>query len=102
MLYTGRANYFHRYAIKGVQHLIFLGVPEHPEFYSDYVNSIGNIGRKANDALVDEEMMMSASSPISCSVLFTKYEAHALERVVGSGNCSRMLSSPKTTFMFQS
>lgn len=94
MLYTGRCNFFQRHTIKGVRHLIFLGLPEHPEFYSDHVNAITT----TNDD-TDVEAMTSVSS---CLVLCTRYEALALERIVGTGNCRRMLNSQKSTFMFYS
>jgi U3 small nucleolar RNA-associated protein 25 len=92
MLFTGRCNYFHRHAIKGLRHLIFLGLPEHPEFYADQVNLINTS---------TENLDPEAPLP-SCLVLFTRYEAHALERIVATGNCSRMLRSEKNTFMFYS
>jgi U3 small nucleolar RNA-associated protein 25 len=103
MLYTGRAHYFHRHAIKGAKHLVFLGLPEHAEFYTDYVNLIGSVGTASKRKIEgDDADDMVDHSATSCVVLFTKYEAHALERIVGSSNCQRMLGSSKTTFMFHS
>ncbi|KAG7340900.1 UTP25, U3 small nucleolar RNA-associated SSU processome protein 25 [Nitzschia inconspicua] len=108
LLYTGRAHYFHRHAIKGIKHLVFLGLPEHASFYAEYVNLIGTLGASSTNKKVmendddDDIMDMADHSATSCVVLFTKYEAHALERVVGSKNCSQMLSSSKRTFMFHS
>ncbi|KAL3929043.1 MAG: hypothetical protein SGBAC_012379, partial [Bacillariaceae sp.] len=96
MLYTGRSNFFHRHNIKGVKHMVFLGLPEHPEFYSQHVNQIGS-DKDPTDVMVD-----AVASESSCLVLCTKYEAIALERIVGSANCSRMLKSQKSTFMFYS
>mmetsp|Transcript_20420 Transcript_20420/g.50052 ORF Transcript_20420/g.50052 Transcript_20420/m.50052 type:complete len:871 (-) Transcript_20420:1456-4068(-) len=96
MLYTGRSNFFHRHNIKGVKHLVFLGLPEHPEFYSQHVNHIVSA---ENDPSAEVDALSSVSS---CLVLCTKYEAIALERIVGSANCSRMLKSQKSTFMFYS
>ena len=97
MLYTGRAHYFHRHAIRGVHNLVVLGLPEHPEFYADFVNLIQTTGGSDNDAMDDGQHRET-----SCLALFTKYEAHALERIVGSSNASRMLSSPNSAFMFYS
>jgi len=91
MLYTGRAHFFHRHAIKGVRHVIFLGLPECPDFYSDHVNRL----------LDGFEEEADADAPSASSLaLFTKYEAHALERIVGSSNCSRMIKGEKSTFLF--
>jgi U3 small nucleolar RNA-associated protein 25 len=99
MLYTGRAHFFYRHAIKGIKHLIFLGVPEHSGFYSDQVNLIDHTARNSDRAAIEDgEAAIVEKS--SCLTLFTKYEAHALERVVGSNNCSRMIGGIKTTFMF--
>jgi U3 small nucleolar RNA-associated protein 25 len=95
MLFTGRCDFFHRHAIKGIRHLIFLGLPEHPEFYANQVNLIDNSTSEETD-------VNAATSVASCLALFTKYEAHALDRIAGSSNCSRMLSSQKATFMFYS
>ena len=95
MLYTGRAHYFHRHAIKGVHNLVVLGLPEHPEFYADLVNVI----QTGNDM---DDVDQNQNRETSCLTLFTKYEAHALERIVGSSNASRMVSSPNSAFMFYS
>lgn len=94
LVYTGRAHFFHRHAIKGIRHLIFLGLPEHPQFYSDQVNLIETA------MAMDEDGEQMAGS--SCLALFTRFEGHALERVVGSTNSSRMIKSDKGTFMFHS
>ena len=92
LLYTGRCHFFHRHAIKGIRHLVFVGLPEHPDFYSDHVNAIQkSLGE-------DGEV---ADKP-SCLALFTKYDSHALERIVGTKNAKQILKSQKSTFMFYS
>jgi len=95
MLLTGRAQYFLRHAIKGVHNVVVLGLPEHPEFYADCVNLIQTSGGS-------DTMDGGRHRETSCLALFTKYEAHALERIVGSSNASRMLSSPNSAFLFYS
>jgi U3 small nucleolar RNA-associated protein 25 len=96
MLYTGRGHFFHRHLIKGVRHLIFFGLPEHADFYSEQVNLL----ETSNES--EEDDLTAATTVSSCLALFTKYDAHSLERVVGSSNCNRMVSSEKSTFMFYS
>lgn len=86
LLYTGRAHFFLRHAIKGVRHLIMVGLPEYADFYAAHVNRL-------NDGLEDEGVA-------SCLALFTKYDAQALERIVGTSNCSRMIGGDKTTYFF--
>jgi U3 small nucleolar RNA-associated protein 25 len=110
MLYTGRAHYFYRHSMKGILNLIFLGVPEHPNFYTDHVNLIGTISSSSSsnghndDDDIDDDMttLQVSTGNKSCVVLFTKYEAHALERIVGHTNCNRMVNSLKETFLFYS
>lgn len=93
MLYTGRAHFFSRHTIKGAKHLLFFGLPEHSEFYSQMVNML-------NMGINNDELDGGGSS--SCLALFTKYEAHALERICGKQNCERMLKGEKSSFMFVS
>jgi U3 small nucleolar RNA-associated protein 25 len=97
LLYTGRAHFFLRHAIKGARHIIFFGLPEYSDFYSELVNGLED-DLKSNEQGIDESSSLSSS----CTVLFTKYESHALERIVGSSNCSRMVKGDKSTFVFSS
>ena len=101
MLYTGRAHYFLRHAIKGARHLIFLGVPEQASFYSEHVNRL-NEGLPSS---LDDDGDGTAANAIlnsTCLTLFTKYDSYALERIVGTTNCSRMVKGEKSTFYFSS
>jgi U3 small nucleolar RNA-associated protein 25 len=88
LLYTGRAHFFYRHLIKGARHVIFLGLPEYPAFYSEIVNYL-------NEGL-DKDHEASAS----CLALFTKYEAFALERIIGSENSKKMIQGDRSTFLF--
>merc|ERR1712194_500904 len=108
LLYTGRAHFFHRHAIKGIRNLIFFGLPEHAEFYSDYVNLITTSSSSGSSSIGDQQMLdnnggsINNNNDTSCIALFTKYEVHALERIVGSTNCNKMISSANSAFMFYS
>jgi len=95
MLYTGRAHFFQRHVIKGVRHLVLYGLPEHAEFYSGLVNDL-NAGLKQEEH--DDDLDMAA--PLSCLSVFTKYDALALERIVGNEHCSHMIKGEKSTYMF--
>eukprot|EP00978_Attheya_sp_CCMP212_P049544 scaffold678523_cov55-Attheya_sp.AAC.1 len=99
MLYTGRAHFFLRHNIKGARHIIFFGVPEHAEFFSGLVNLLHE-GPVSLGQSHDEDNAMDIDAPASCLALFTKYDAHALERTVGTGNCDRMIKSEKSTYLF--
>lgn len=93
MLYTGRAHFFLRHKIKGARHVIFFGLPEYAEFYPDIVNML-------NDGLSDLEDKDATLMPMSCLSLFTKFDAHQLERIVGSGYTDRMVKGEKSSYMF--
>lgn len=102
LLYTGRAHFFLRHRIRGVRHLIFLGLPVHAEFYVEHVNRLlvpeNHEGIDARDMMGDA----SAAGVSTCLALYTPYEAHALERIVGTSNCSRMVQGEKATHVFSS
>jgi len=89
MLYTGRAHFFKRHNLRGAKHLIFFGLPEHPQFFSDLVNCVEEGTDTDND-----------NTPKSVLALFNKYESFALERIVGSAHMKHMIKSEKATFMF--
>ena len=92
MLYTGRAHFFYRHMIRGVRHVIWYGLPEDPAVYHQIV-----------DWCQDETMQTQNSQAVvesSVLALYTSYEAHALERIVGHAHCSRMTKGSKTTFLF--
>ena len=96
LLYTGRAHFFLRHWIRGVRHLIFLGLPVHSNFYSEHVNRL--LDNKEDGGMDNDD----DTGSITCLALYTQYEAHALERIVGTINCIRMVRGEKTTHLFSS
>jgi len=96
MLYTGRAHFFLRHKIKGARHLIFFGLPEYPEFYPAVVNML-NEG--LSDKVQEEEDDVSRM-PMSSLALYSKFDAHQLERIVGTSHCDRLVRGEKTSYMF--
>ena len=99
MLYTGRAHFFMRHHIKGAKHLVMLGIPEHAEFYPQLLNMLG--WRPKVDEL-DDDHDYDIAAPSSCLNLFTTYEIHNLERIVGTKHAERMVKSEKSTHLFTS
>ena len=97
LLYTGRAHFFFRHKIKGARHVIFFGLPEHAEFYPAVVNAL-NEGLVADEHGDDDDGV--SRMPMSCLSLFTKFEAHQLERVVGTPHAERMTKNEKSSYMF--
>lgn len=88
LLYSGRAHFFRRFKIRGALHLVFYSLPEYAHFYPEIVNAVGDVGAGVDNSVT------------SCTVLFTRFEQMALERIVGKKRCEHIMSSEKTTFMF--
>ena len=89
LLYSGRSHFFRRFLIRGALHIIFYSIPEYPHFYNEIVNVLGSgLSETAKD------------SGMSCTVLTSKYEQIALERVVGTSRVEYMMTSKKSVFMF--
>jgi len=90
LLYTGRAHHFTRPQIRGVKRVVFYGVPDNPIFYQEVVGFVGaSMGRgevEKKDAWV--------------KVMFSRFEALALERVVGSERARRMVGSREDMYDF--
>jgi U3 small nucleolar RNA-associated protein 25 len=89
LLYSGRSHFFRRFLIRGALHIIFYSIPEYPHFYNEIVNVLGSgLSETAKD------------TGMSCTVLTSKYEQIALERVVGTSRVEYMMTSKKSVFMF--
>jgi U3 small nucleolar RNA-associated protein 25 len=92
LLYTGRAHFFHRHEIRGVRNVIWYGLPEDPNVYTEVVNWCQDESTQTKE---------SRESPEASSLcLYTTYEALALERIVGHAHAARMTKGEKTTFLF--
>ena len=80
LLVTERFHFYYRYAIRGISRIVFYSPPVHNVFYSELVN------------------LVEAKSTSKVSMLYTKYEAKALERIAGTKLAQKMLTSDKDTF----
>lgn len=43
LLYTERAHFFFRLAIRGASVVIFYGLPDHKEFYNEVLSGLGEL-----------------------------------------------------------
>lgn len=97
MLYTGRAHFFLRHYIKGARHVLFFGLPDYADFFPAVVNML-------NEGLshTEEDGDGISRMPLSCLSLYTKFDAHPLERIVGTSHADRMIRGEKSSYLFSS
>ncbi|XP_062296452.1 U3 small nucleolar RNA-associated protein 25 homolog [Scomber scombrus] len=87
LLFTERFHFYKRYTIKGIQNLIFYGLPSYPHFYSEVCNmlSAGGQGEEAS---------------WTCTALYSRYDAHKLAAITGAQRAGQMLHSNKSVHLF--
>ncbi|KAJ2119495.1 rRNA-binding ribosome biosynthesis protein utp25 [Coemansia sp. RSA 720] len=88
ILYSERAHFYHRYPIKGIHHLVFYSLPDHPHYYSEMVNLM----LTSNDTV--------SADQLSCTVFYSKFDQLKLERIVGSRLVAQLLSGERSQFTF--
>jgi U3 small nucleolar RNA-associated protein 25 len=67
-----------RYRIRGARNIIFYGPPDHPQFFAEYLSF----------PFLDEGV---EASDVTVRVLFSKWDAMRLERIVGSEKVKNLL-----------
>jgi U3 small nucleolar RNA-associated protein 25 len=87
LLYSGRAHHFYRYLIKGVKNVVVYQLPENPLFYQEAV--AGYIGASVTNGRI-------AAEEAKVRVLFSRWDALRLERIVGTERVSSMLGAADT------
>ncbi|XP_060919842.1 U3 small nucleolar RNA-associated protein 25 homolog [Labrus mixtus] len=87
LLFTERFHFYKRYAIKGIQNLIFYGLPSFPHFYSEVCNMLatGDQGESAS---------------WTCTALYSRYDAQKLAAITGAQRAGQMLHSNKPVHLF--
>jgi U3 small nucleolar RNA-associated protein 25 len=90
LLYTERAHFYHRWSIRGVQDVVFYGVPLHGGYYAEIVNLME--GGRAGGG--------SGSAHGTVTAMFSAYDRLALARVVGASRADKMVTGESPTYMF--
>lgn len=87
ILFTERFHFYKRYTIKGIQNLIFYGLPSYPHFYSEVCNMLqaGGQGEEAS---------------WTCTALYSCYDAQRLAAITGAQRAAQMLQSQKPVHLF--
>ncbi|XP_076015503.1 U3 small nucleolar RNA-associated protein 25 homolog [Genypterus blacodes] len=87
LLFTERFHFYKRYTIKGIQNLIFYGLPTYAHFYSEVCNMLAAGGR-------------GEEASWTCTALYSRYDAHKLASIAGGQRAGQMLHSNKAAHLF--
>lgn len=75
-----------RYKIRGVRNLIFYGLPDHPQFYTEFLSF----------PFLDDGV---DASDVTCKALYCKYDWMKLERIAGTERALELLKSASWVFI---
>ncbi|KAK4687363.1 U3 small nucleolar RNA-associated protein 25, partial [Tremellales sp. Uapishka_1] len=97
LLVTERFHFYRRYRIRGAKTLVFFALPEHAQFYSEFLQTPFLPSQKAAETEAEVEV---DEGEITSRVLFSRFDVLKLERVVGTVNARRMIGSGEGRFEF--
>ncbi|KAG8888060.1 rRNA-binding ribosome biosynthesis protein utp25 [Tulasnella sp. 332] len=80
LVITERFHFYRRYKLKGILNIIFYAPPDHSVFYPELL-SFPFLARDIDGA------------DITCKTLYSKYDAMALERIVGTRDATAMVKT---------
>ena len=86
-LITSERYYFYqRLPLHGAQRVVFYDLPMHPSYFVDVLNWLDSSKHRAQ--------------AYQCHILYSKYDAFALERIVGTQRMQKMIQSKEDTHIF--
>lgn len=91
LLYTQRAHHFFRLRLRGVRRVVMYGLPDNLMFYEEVVG--GFLGKS-----LQEQKLQPEEAGVRC--MFSRFDAMALERIVGTSRLKGMLGGIGDTFEF--
>ncbi|EJD03205.1 digestive organ expansion factor [Fomitiporia mediterranea MF3/22] len=78
LLISERFHFFRRYKLRGIRNLIFYGLPDHTQFYTELLSF----------PFLDDGV---EASDVTCRALFCKYDWMRLERIAGTEGALKLL-----------
>ncbi|KAJ8603019.1 hypothetical protein CTAYLR_001566 [Chrysophaeum taylorii] len=81
LLYSARAHFYHRYRLRGAHRLIFVSPPDFAHFYAELVNFM--FDKQSPDQTLKKKHVL---------LLYTSFDALAIERIVGARRARAMLA----------
>lgn len=97
LVVTERLHFYRRYKLRGAKTLVFYSLPEHAQFYSEFLATPFIPSREAEAAGADADV---DPAEVSAITLFSRFDVLKLERVVGHDDARRMLASTEARFEF--
>lgn len=92
---TERFHFYRRYRLRGAKTVVWYALPDHAQFYAEFLSTPFVPGRGQTEADVDVD-----PAEISSRALFSRFDVLKLERIVGNTDARLMLSSNETKFEF--
>ncbi|WWC90610.1 uncharacterized protein L201_005546 [Kwoniella dendrophila CBS 6074] len=99
LILTERLHFYKRYKIRGAKTIVFYSLPEHSQFYSEFLITPFLPSKNHNQNQIENEIEIDEAE-ISSRVLFSKFDSLKLERIVGTQNAKRLLNSGESRFEF--
>jgi hypothetical protein len=96
LVVTERFHFYRRYKLRGAKTIVYYSLPDHARFYAEFAQTPFLPSRK-NGEETEAEVEVEE---VSTRVLFSRFDALKLERVVGSVDARRMLASGEERFVF--
>jgi len=95
LLVTERFHFYRRYKLRGAKTIVFYSLPDHAQFYAEFMQTPFLPGRNGQGELVDVD-----EAEVSSRVLISRFDVLKLERVVGSEDARQMLGSGEGRFEY--
>lgn len=93
---TERFHFYRRYKLRGARTLVFYALPDHAQFYAEFMQTPFLPSRSGG---VEVESEVDAED-VSSRVLVSRFDALKLERVIGSKDARQILSRGDERFVY--
>lgn len=78
LLISERFHFYRRYKIRGIRNIVFYALPEHPQFFSEFLSY----------PFLDDGV---EPTDVSCHVMYCKYDWFRLERIIGTAGAKSLM-----------
>ncbi|ODN90832.1 U3 small nucleolar RNA-associated protein 25 [Cryptococcus wingfieldii CBS 7118] len=95
LIVTERFHFYRRYKLRGAKTIVFYSLPDHAQFYSEFMDTPFQVSKNKSGEEVDVD-----EAEVSSRVLFSRFDVLKLERVIGTENARKLLKSGDGRFEF--